>query len=402
MHRRNLLVLVLCQCVAVGGTILVITVGGIIGVALAPSAWLATLPVSLMVVGTALAAIPAAWVMSRIGRRLGFAAAALGGAAGALLCALALHQQSFLLFCCATLVIGAQIAFSQQYRFAAAESVSAAQAGRAISIVLVGAIGGAFLGPEIAARGAAPLAGTAWLGAFLVVAGLNLLAALLLLLLVEPPRHDSSLPSDAARPLGALLGQPLFVIAVLAGVVGQGTMTFIMTATPVSMHVVDGHGMAETSSVIRAHVLAMYLPSLVSAALIGWLGVVRLMIIGVLALLATLVVALQGQAFLHYWWALVLLGVGWNFLFVGGTSLLVASYRPAERFKAQAFNDFAVFSVAALASLLAGSVVVNFGWASVLWSSLPLLALMILGLVWLGRQAREPVAVGGSAETAER
>lgn len=386
---RNLPILVLCQCIAVGGTVLIVTVGGIIGVALAPSAWLATLPVSLMVVGTALAAIPAAWVTSRIGRRRGLSVAAIGGCFGALLGAFALAQQSFLLFCCATLVIGVQLAFSQQYRFAAAESVGPADAGRAISIVLVGAMGGALLGPEIAARTAAPLLGVAWLGGFLTVAGLSLLAGLLLLGLAEPPTHDDLTDPAQARPFIDLLIQPLFLIAVLAGVVGQGTMTFVMTATPVSMHVVDGHAMTDTSNVIRAHVLAMYLPSLVSAALVGMLGVVRLMLIGVMALGATLVVALQGHEYLHYWWALVLLGVGWNFLFVGGTSLLVASYRPVERFKAQAFNDFAVFGVSATASLLAGSVVVHFGWGSVLWSSLPLLVVMLVALCWVALRQRQ-------------
>jgi len=383
MARRNLLILVTCQCIAVGGTILIVTVGGIVGVALAPSPILATLPVSLMVVGTALAAIPAAWVMSRIGRRRGFAAAALGGALAALLAALALMQASFLLFCCATTIIGAQIAFSQQYRFAAAESVELAQAGRAISIVLVGAIGGAFLGPEIATRAAFVIPETAYLGSFLVVAALSVAAGLLLLTLVEPARPKIAADALPNRSILQLLRQPRFAVAVLAGVVGQGVMTFIMTATPVAMHVVDGFTMAETSSVIRAHVLAMYIPSLVSAALIGWLGTLRLMGIGVLALALTVVVALQGHGFHHYWWSLLLLGVGWNFLFVGGTSLLIESYLPAERFSAQAFNDFAVFGVAALGSLLAGSVVVLFGWAAVLWSALPLLVLMAVALVWL-------------------
>jgi len=152
--------------------------------------------------------------------------------------------------------------------------------------------------------------------------------------------------------------------------------------------VVDGHAMSDTSAVIRAHVLAMYVPSLVSAVLIGWLGVTRLMVVGLLALAAALGVALQGHAILHYWWALVLLGVGWNFLFVGGTGLLIASYRPSERFKAQACNDFAVFGVSALASLLAGSIVVRFGWTAVLWSSLPLLVVLAGGLLALALRER--------------
>jgi MFS family permease len=174
----------------------------------------------------------------------------------------------------------------------------------------------------------------------------------------------------------------------LTGLVAQGMMAFIMTATPVSMHVIDGHDLASTASVIRAHVLAMYLPSLVSALLVGWLGVRLLLWIGVLALAATLVVGLQGHAWLHYWWALVLLGVGWNFLFVGGTSLLVASYAPEEKFRAQALNDFTVFTCSALASLLAGSVVTQVGWSAVLWGASPFLVLIALALVWLAVRDR--------------
>jgi MFS family permease len=388
----NVAILVIAQCVAVGGTILIITIGGIIGVDLAPAPWLVTLPVSIMVVGTALAVFPATWLMSRIGRRRGFALAAFGGALGALVGAFALYLESFALFTLAAFVIGAQVAFSQQYRFAAAESVAPAVAGRAISIVLVGSLGGALLGPEIAARAASPVFGVTWLGGFLAVAALFGGTALLLLALVEPRRLERD-PDDApARPITLLLRNPSFLVAVLAGVVGQGIMTFIMTATPVSMHAVDGHSMAHTSGVIRAHVLAMYLPSLASALLIDWLGIRRLMAVGVLAMLVTVTIALQGHAYLHYWWALVLLGVGWNFLFVGGTSLLMQNYRPAERFRSQAFNDFAVFGVAATGSLLAGSVVIRFGWWAVLWGSVPMLVLMAAALAWLAlaRSWRSP------------
>ena len=179
-----------------------------------------------------------------------------------------------------------------------------------------------------------------------------------------------------------IVRQPMFAIAVLGGVMGQGIMTYLMTATPLSMHVVDGHSMADTGGVIRAHVIAMYLPSLVTAPLISMFGTRALMSVGVLAMLLTLVSGLAGQAVMHYWWALVLLGVGWNFLFIGGTTLLVQNYAPSERFKAQAFNDFSVFGVSALASLLAGTLMFQMGWQAVLYSALPFLILMLGLLVW--------------------
>ncbi len=389
--NRNLLIFILCQCVATAGTVLVVTIGGIVGVALAPDPALATVPMSIMVVGTALTTVPAALLMRRVGRRLGFALAAAGGAAAALLGALALIAQSFLLFCLCTILIGAKVAFSQQYRFAAAESVIPARAGSAVSMVLLGAVGGALLGPALATRASSWVAATPFLGSFLVLAGLFTAAAAALLLIREPEMPADASVDQERAPLTAMVTRPTFVVAVLAGVVGQGVMTFVMTATPISMHVVDGFSLSETAGVVRAHVLAMYLPSLVSAVLIARLGIPRMMALGVAVLGATLATALQGHEYLHYWVALALLGVGWNFLFVGGTSLLVQSYRPAERFAAQAVNDFSVFGVAALGSLLAGSVVHVAGWESVLWASLPPLVLMAGALAWLSSASRRSV-----------
>jgi MFS family permease len=385
---RNIGILMICQCVATSATVLVVTIGGIVGSVLAPNPAWATLPLSLMVVGTAGCAVPAAQLMRRIGRRNGFALAALVAACAALLGAAALSMQSFSLFCVCTCLIGAKVAFSQQYRFAAAESVPLENAGRAVSMVLLGAVGGAFGGPALVTVASSWGPATPFVGSFLAVAALFVASAMLLLLLQEPPAPENDGAPRPGRGITALARQPLFVIAVLGGVVGQGVMTFIMTATPISMHVLDGFTLAETSSVIRGHVLAMYLPSLASALLIGWLGVGRLMALGVTAFVVTLTIALQGHAYLHYWFSLLLLGIGWNFLFVGGTSLLVRSYRPEERFTAQGANDFCVFGIAALGSLLAGSVVHANGWEGVLWGSVPLVGVMVLALVWLAALRR--------------
>lgn len=385
MAVRNLAILMTCQCIATGGTVLVVTIGGIVGSRLAPEPAWATLPMSLMVVGTAVFAAPAAVLMRRIGRRRGFALAAGTNALAAVLGIIALAQSSFVLFCASAALIGGTIAFSQQYRFAAAESVAVAQAGRAVSLVLAGAVGGAFLGPLLATLPAASprLTEFGFAASFALLAAISAGSALLLLALREPGPLDDAGAAAPPRRFGEIVRQPLFVIAVLAGVVGQGVMTFVMTATPISMHVLDGYSLADTSAVIRDHVLAMYLPSLASALLIGALGLSRLMALGVAALAATLIIALQGHEYLHYWSSLLLLGIGWNFLFVGGTSLLVRSYRPAERFSAQAANDFCVFSVAAAGSLLAGVVIHSVGWEGVLWSSVPALLVMCAALVWL-------------------
>lgn len=179
----------------------------------------------------------------------------------------------------------------------------------------------------------------------------------------------------------SILLLPVVTAAVLGGMVGQGVMTFVMTATPVSMHVVDGHSLADTAAVIRAHVVAMYLPSLFSGLLIGWIGVRQVMLLGVVALGATVAMGLAGHEYLHYWGALVLLGVGWNFLFVGGTTLLVGAYRSEERFRVQGINDFSVFGISALASLLGGAVLLQLGWETVLFTALVPLGVMVLVLM---------------------
>ncbi|MDH3642650.1 MAG: MFS transporter [Gammaproteobacteria bacterium] len=384
MLNRNVIILFFTQLIFVSGSIVLVTLGGIVGNELASSRSLATLPLSVMVIGTAVTTVPASLLMQRIGRRYGFALAALIACSGALIAAYALETGSFVWFCAAATTIGITLAFSQQFRFAAAESVPIRRVSYAISFILLGSIGGAFLGPEIAARSAAYDPATPFRAAMLTSAGLYLVAAGLLLCMsrvIMTVDHDSNARADA-RPMREVVVQPLFMVAVLAGIVGQGVMTFVMTATPLSMHVLDGHGIDEAAGVVRAHVIAMYLPSLISAPLIARFGSQRLMAAGVLAMLATLGFGLSGQAVMHYWWALVLLGLGWNFLYVGGTTLLVKTYRPSERFRAQAVNEFSVFGISALASLLAGTIIIQLGWTALLMSTLPLLIAMLLALLW--------------------
>ena len=181
--------------------------------------------------------------------------------------------------------------------------------------------------------------------------------------------------------MGEIVRQPLFVVAVLGGTVGFGLMTLIMTATPLSMHINDGYSLEQTAAVIRAHVLGMYVPSLAAGFLIEKLGVTRLMFVGAMGLLATSIIGLQGHSFMHYWWALLVLGVGWNFLYVGGTTLLTYTYSMEERFSAQAVNEFLVFGTSATASLLAGTVMHFFGWTTLMWVPIPILVAICIALL---------------------
>lgn len=358
-----------------------VTLGGIIGATLVTNKAFSTLPLSMMVVAVAATTIPATMLMRRVGRRRGFAMASMCAAAAVLVAILALHQSSFALFVLAAMMFGVNMAFTQQYRYAAAESVAPRYVARAVSFVLVGSIGGAFLGPELATRGQFLIESIPFAGTMIALCALFVLQSVLFLFLGAARHHADYETQASDRTLGQLVRQPLFVVAVLGGTVGYGLMTLVMTATPLSMHINDGFSLEATAAVIRAHVLGMYVPSLVAGFLIEKLGVTRLMFVGALGLLATSVIGLQGHSFMHYWWGLVLLGVGWNFLYVGGTTLLTYTYSMAERFRAQAVNEFLVFGTSATASLLAGTVMHFFGWSTLMLVPIPILLAICVALV---------------------
>lgn len=383
MH--NLLILVSCQLISATGSIVMVTLGGIIGASLAQQPALATLPVSAMVVAVAMSTVPATLLMRRIGRRAGFTLSSLSAVVAVTVALVALGRDSFGLFVLSLALFGINMAFTQQYRYAAAESVERRRVPRAISFVLVGSIGGALLGPELATRGQDWIDGVPFGGTIASLAVLYTIQALLFLRLKSIHIARDNAPSPARRPLSGIVMQPVFLVAVLGGTAGYGLMALVMTATPLSMHINDGHSLEATAGVIRAHVLGMYVPSLVSGFLIERLGVTRLMLAGVLGLLATSIIGLQGQSLLHYWWALILLGVGWNFLYVGATTMLTYTYSQEERFGAQAVNEFLVFGVSATASLLAGTVMHYFGWLTLMWIPIPVLFMTALALLYVRR-----------------
>ena len=380
MPLRNILILLFCQLISATGAIIMVTLGGIIGAGLAPNPSLATLPVSIMVVCVAATTIPATMLMRSIGRRKGFALASLCSVLSCLVAAYALSLVSFGWFIVAASLFGVNMAFTQQYRYAAVESVPNEFAARAISFVLLGAIGGAFVGPELVSLGQFAVGDVQYAGTLIALAGLYFLQFVLFPWLGPFRGEHAAERAEPMRPLPEIVRQPVFIIAVLGGTVAYGVMTFIMTATPLSMHINDGYSLDETASVIRSHVIAMYGPSLVSGYLIDRLGVNRMMATGAVGLIAACVIGLQGQSVMHYWFALVLLGVGWNFLYVGGTTMLTYTYALSERFKAQAVNEFCVFGTSATGSFLAGSILYYYGWYTLVVSPLPLLAIILIGL----------------------
>ena len=381
---RDVWVLTLAQALAACGTIMVATFGGILGAVMAPSPMLATLPLSLSVLGTAATSLPAARLMQRVGRRRAFVGSALVGAVAAWVCAASVHLGSFAGLCVAAALLGGNMAFVQQYRFAAAEFVEPAHAGRAVSTVMVGTLGAALLAPELGDRARLLGGWSEFTGSFVVLGGLLAAAAGVLTTVGEPRLHVATAASGG-RPLAVVARQPAFLAALGASVTAYAVMSFIMAATPVSMHVVDGHSTAATKSVISAHLLGMFGPSLASAVLLRWMGVRGMMAAGLACMAACVAIgAVVGQHVVHYFTALVLLGVGWNFLFVSGTTLLTTTYAPSERFAAQGLNDVVVFGTQAMASLLAGPAILRLGWPTLNMTALPMLAAMAGAVVWLG------------------
>jgi len=377
-ERRNLALLALSQVMLQTTAVIMVTIAGIVGLALAPTPSLATLPVALTMVATASAMIPASMLMQRRGRRAGFLLGTTIGAIAGGVAATAVTIGSFRLFCVATMLTGVYQAFGQYYRFAAAEAVSDSHRSRAISWVISAGVAAAILGPAIVRMtqqdAAHPYATTLGITAVLALLGLALVWNLRL-------SAPAATPQDGpARPLGEIVAQPLFITAVVCSTVGYAVMVLVMTATPLAM-LVCGFPVGRSATVIQWHVLGMFVPAFFTGSLIDRVGVVPVILGGAVLLAAQVIVALSGQSFAHFISSLVLLGVGWNFLFIGGSTLLTRSYRPAERAKAQATHDFVNFGVVSLASLGAGGALNLWGWDAVNWAVAPLLAIAVLAVL---------------------
>lgn len=354
-------------------------IAGIIGADFAPSQGLATLPIALLVVGVALATLPTGKFMSRWGRRRVFLA--YGGLAivATVFAAWSLIIDSFVAFCLAALMMGWAAAAGHQYRFAALELVSPELAPKATSLLLLGGILAAFVGPELAVAGRY-LMGTQYAGSYLLLIGGYIIG--MALVASNPDVHQVVAAEDrGGRPLGQVLRSPVMILAVGSAMLSFAVMSFIMTATPISMHRHAGHSLESTKFVIQSHIVAMYLPSVAYAWLQARVGYRGMLWLGVAAYGLCLGVALVDTGFLHYWVALVILGVGWNFLFLTGTNLLPQGYRAEERFRVQSMNDFLVFSTQATVALSSGWFLFWWGWNGVLWTSVPMVLLFVFLLV---------------------
>jgi MFS family permease len=382
--------LAVCQAFFTSSSSIMALTTGLVGFQfLGEDTTLATVPVSAMVVGTALATAPASMIMKRVGRRAGFTIGALIGVLGAAIAALSVWQFSFWGFSFGILLMGMYNGFAHYYRFAAADVSSEAFRGRAISLVLFGGVVAAFVGPEIALRTANLVPGAQFLGTYLAVIVLVAVSiGLIQFIRIPAPTVQEQL--ETGRPLSEIARQPKFIVAVLSSMIGFAVMVLLMTATPIAMVEQFHHALSDAKTVIQWHALAMFAPSFITGALITRFGVLNIIGAGVVFMVGAIAFAVTGVAFLNFWAALFLLGLGWNFMFVGGSTLLTETYKPAERAKAQGFHDFMVFGLVAIASLSSGALLQLLSWRAVSYGAVPFLIVVTLALLWLLLRRPEP------------
>jgi MFS family permease len=395
--NRPLLLLTLAQSLFLVNNITFIFINGLVGLELAPYGWMATLPIMGYVVGGAMAAPLVARAQARWGRKVSFQMGLAVAFVSALLAALAVWLRLFPLLVLATMIAGYYNANGQLYRFAAAELARPDWREKAMSLVLAGGLLGGVVGPSLAgwARGLLP---TPFVGAYLVLAVVAVLAlGVIALIDFTPPAPSSDANTsaeasaqaavEAARPLAQIMRQPAFVVATLGAAMSYGVMNLMMAATPLAMQVC-GFQLTDTAYVMQWHIVGMYAPGLFTGHFIKRLGVLPVMAAGVVLNLVCVGVALSGVEFQHFLWALLLQGVGWNFLFTGSTALALRTYHPVERDRAQAAINFCVFATMAFTSFASGALVTTQGWTWLNFGSLPPLLLVGVALAWLGTRAR--------------
>lgn len=381
--RRNAVVFAISQAIYGSTASVLITLGGLVGLLLAPDKSLATLPITFFIMGSALTTLPASWLMRKIGRRPGFTVGTLLGAFGAGLSAYAIWLQSFYLFCFAVVFMGCFQAFAGFYRYAAADTASESFKPKVVSWVLVGGVASAFIGPTIVVWMRDFFPDVLYAGPFVAICGISLFGALVLRF-IDIPHVKAEIATLGARPLGEILKQPRLLTAIFCCMVSYATMNLIMTATPLAM-VGHHHSVSQAAIVIQWHIVAMFLPSFFTGGLIGRFGKELIVALGMVLFAISGIISLLGTDLVHFWFALVFLGLGWNFGFIGGTTLVLECYEPSERNKVQGITDFAVFSTVAVASFTSGSMLNAFGWESVQFVMFPMVAVAFC-LIMLQRQ----------------
>lgn len=378
--NRNLWLLALCQGLFLTNNVTFIAINGLVGLALAPVAWMATLPVMGYVVGGALSTSLVARVQGRLGRKTSFQIGLLVAIFSALLGAWGVAEKQFWIVVLATVIAGYYSANGQLYRFAAAELVGVSLREKAVSLVMAGGLIGAIAGPNLAAK-SRTLLEVPFSGAYIALAAVALLAMGVMAFIEFPAHQPPKTGAAAGRPMAEIVRQPIFIVACGSAALSFGVMNLLMAATPLAMQVC-GLGFDDAAWVLEWHVIGMFAPGFITGNLMQRFGILRIMAVGIGLIFLCIAIALSGVELMQFTLALFLLGVGWNFVFTGSTALSLRAYRPEERDKAQGAINFAVFATTAITSFASGALVTTQGWALLNWGSLVPTVLMAMGLFW--------------------
>jgi predicted MFS family arabinose efflux permease len=386
LARRNAIVLAVAQALAGGNSAVIVSTASIVGAVLAPDKGLATLPVTAMVIGMWLGTLPVGALARRFGRRFALQAGSAFGILSGLISYSGVMSGQFWLLLVGTFCGGLYAAAHQSYRFAAADTASEAYRPKVVSWVLAGGVFAAVIGPQLVIFTKDLLSPHLFAASYLGQSACALAAAAVLQFIRVPPvkvAHD-----DNARPLGQIIRAPRFIVAVACGMASYGMMNMLMTSAPLAM-VGCGHSVTDAALGIQWHILAMYAPSFVTGSLIARFGVERITGVGLALIAATAVVGIAGVTVAHFWTNLVLLGLGWNFAFIGATTMVTQCHRPQERNKVQSFNDFLIFGSMALTSFSSGQLLEKFGWATINEVIFPTIFVTGALLLWLALRPRE-------------
>ena len=387
--KKNVALLAGCQAMLFTNNVTLISLAALAGFSLADNKMLATLPATAYVVGAALTTLPASFFMRRFGRQTGFQVGTSMGIVGAAVCCLALWLHSFWLLCAGVLVLGVYNAFGQYYRFAAADAANYDFKAKAISLVMTGGLVGGIIGPEMS-KHTRDMFAVPFLGAYASLIVFCLITMVLLAFIRIPPPSVAE-RHEPVRPLAQIMAQPVFIVAVTGSALGYGVMSLLMTATPLAMGLC-GHAYSSAAFVIEWHVIGMFGPAFFTGTLIRRFGVLSVMFTGAVLEALCVLVAVSGVLVANFWWALLLLGVGWNFLYIGGTTLLTECYRASEKAKAQGTHDFLVFLTTATSSFSSGLLMNRNGWEMLNYAALPFLAVIGTAIAWLALRRRAAVA----------
>ena len=396
-NRRNVFALASCQALLVMNNAMMISVGTLAADALAQNKMLVTVPATAYIVGGGLTTLPISLFMKRHGRRAGFTIGCIFGMIGASLAAAAMLSHSFWMLCLAALVSGVYTGSGGFYRFAAVDMASAGNRSKAISLVLAGGIVGGILGPE-SSKVTKDLLDSVFAGSFLSLVGLAM-AALLIVRRLDLPNPSTEEQHGSTRPLGGIMRQPVFIVAALGGITAYGVMNLLMAATPLAMKMCS-HPYGAAMLVIEWHIIAMFAPAFGTGWLIVRIGTLPVMFAGIVLNLTAIAIAISSTTVPAFWSSMVLIGVGWCFLFVGGTTLLTEACAPAEKAKTQGINDMLIYLTMASTSLTSGAILYGYGWNTLNFTALPLLCITAIAILWLAtirRTGRMQPAAGGVA-----